>query len=93
MAKACLEPIADRCSTVIVSKKSYALKEAFMRRLLASVLLAVSILAHGFWRAGNRLHHVFGGILVMLVAVVTLPISVVRYARRRFNNEAKSKDE
>ncbi len=51
-----------------------------MKNLTASFLLAVSILAHGFWRAGNKLHHFFGAILVVLVAVVVFPVAIVRRA-------------
>jgi hypothetical protein len=43
-----------------------------MRRMAMVLALALSTLAHGFWRAGDRLHHLFGGALV-LVAAVSLP--------------------
>ena len=49
-----------------------------MRNLIASILLATSALAHGFWRAGNKLHHFFGAILVAIVAIIVLPISLIR---------------
>jgi len=49
-----------------------------MRNFLAGLVLATSILAHGFWRAGNKLHHFFGSILVLLTAVLILPTSLFR---------------
>ena len=55
-----------------------------MRHFLASLVLVSSILAHGFWRAGNVFHHFFGGILVMLVAVIILPVALFRRARRKY---------
>ena len=54
-----------------------------MRNLIASLLLAASTLAHGFWRAGSMLHHFFGVILVAIVAVIVLPISLIRRTARR----------
>lgn len=63
-----------------------------MRILTASVLLALSILAHGFLRAGNKLHHFFGAILVVLVAVIVFPAAIVRRAMSKRDqwNDGKS---
>ena len=49
-----------------------------MRNLVASILLAVSTLAHGFWRAGSKLHHIFGAFLVVLVALIVFPVAIIR---------------
>ena len=49
-----------------------------MRNLIASILLATSTLAHGFWRASSKLHHFFGAILVAIIAIIVLPISLIR---------------
>lgn len=64
-----------------------------MRRFLASLVLVTSILAHGFWRAGNKLHHFFGGILVILVAALILPAALFRRARRKHSKGSESRDE
>ena len=53
-------------------------RNTLLRNLTASFLIAISALAHGFWRAGNKLHHFFGAILVVIVAAIVLPVSVVR---------------
>ncbi len=50
-----------------------------MRQAAAAALIGVSILAHGFWRAGSRLHHLFGALTVLLAA----PIACAGSIRRR----------
>ena len=57
-----------------------------MRNLIASLLIAVSALAHAFWRAGSKLHHVFGAILLLSTAAVILPVSIAR----RLTGKAKT---
>ncbi len=64
-----------------------------MRNLMVSLLLSTSMLAHGFWRAGSKLHHFFGAIFVVLVAVTVLPVSLVRRAVRDKGKQANAKDE
>ena len=61
-----------------------------MRNLMASILLATSTLAHAFWRARSKLHHVFGAILVLLVTVIVLPVSLVR--RAMLNNSKRTNE-
>ena len=54
-----------------------------MRNLIASLILATSTLAHGFWLTGNKLHHFFGAVLLATVAVIVLPVSLVKRAMRK----------
>ena len=64
-----------------------------MRHFLAGIVLATSIIAHGFWRAGNKLHHVFGGSLVLLAAAIILPKAFVQRAKLKYRNRHPSGDE
>ena len=64
-----------------------------MRHFLAALVLSTSFLAYAFWRAGNKLHHFFGGILVMLVAVLILPATHFRRARRKYSKWSQNRDE
>ena len=63
-----------------------------MKNLTASILLAVSVLADGFWRAGNKLHHFFGAILVGLVVVFVFPAAIIKRAmgKKGHRNDRKS---
>ncbi len=64
-----------------------------MKNLTASILLAVSILAHGFWRAGNKLHHFLGALLVTLFAVVVFLVAIFRRAIGNTGNDQHGKGE
>lgn len=64
-----------------------------MKNLTASIFLAVSILAHGFWRAGNKLHHFFGTILVVFIPLIVFPVAIVRRAVGKKGNRDDGKGE
>ena len=78
------------CSASMAPRKASG--ENHVRNLMASVLLATWILAHEFWRAGSKLHHLFGVIFLVLVAVIVLPISLARRALRDTGNQPDTKD-
>jgi hypothetical protein len=61
-----------------------------MRKKLTALLLSLSTVAHGYWRAGNKLHHIFGLILALLVALIMVPYSLFR---RGFGRSKNNKDE
>ena len=58
-----------------------------MRRVAAVLILAGSTLGHGFWRAGSRLHHVFGAAVLLLVAVSALPVALAKRLLGRRNTD------
>lgn len=76
------EPFVGSFGTATISLNSGRLGEGCVHNRIASILLATSTLAHGYWRAGSKLHHFFGAILVAIVAVIVLPISLITRAAR-----------
>ena len=64
-----------------------------MRGVAAVLILATSTLAYGFWRAGSRLHHVFGAVVILMVAMIAVPAALAKRLSKAHNRDRSDNNE